>query len=107
MSLPTTRLCLPYAQLRSFCQNTRFRNPELAANVIERILELSRGDDRSCIAGGKESLARRPEPGSGRSDEKDLLAIWQSIEPFMHPFGRVAIQNLIKICKLIVDALNL
>src|SRR6476619_1437692 len=105
MSLPTTRLCLPCAQFRSFRQNTRFRNPELAAKGRERTLELNRCDERSCLAGGKESLARRPEPSNGRSDEKDLLAIWQSIETFMHPFGRVAIQNLIKICKLIVDAL--
>jgi len=75
--------------------------------VIERILVSNRGDDRSCVAEGKESLPRRPEPGRWCSDEKDLLAIWQSIDTFMHPCGRVSIQNLIKISKLLVDALNL
>ncbi len=70
-------------------------------------LVVTRGDDQLRVVEGKETLPRRPEPRRRCSDEKDLLAIRQSIDTFMHLFGRVAIQNLIKICKLIVNALNL
>jgi hypothetical protein len=64
------------------------------------------GEDQSFVADGNESLARCPESGRRRADEKDLLAVRQSIDTFTHPFRRIAIQNLIKICKLIVNALN-
>ena len=64
------------------------------------------GEDQLFFADGNEALAGCPESGRRCADEKDLLAVRQGIDTFVHPFRRVAIQNLIKICKLIVERLQ-
>ena len=107
MSLPITRLCLPCAQFRSFCQNTRFRNPELAAKVIERILVSNRGDDRYVSPRAKSRSRVAQSPADGVPMKKIFSPSDKVLTPSCIFSGEYAIQNLIKISKLIVDALNL